>query len=298
MAPAAGRWSERPPGARSAAARASAELGPPGRRVDGCWSDRRGGCGAFELATRATSPARCSPPPRWRHSCTRATSMSTRGSGSGVARRGSRRAARWRRRGRGRRVAATGRRGLRRRRRELHEVGRHQAEESVAQMLDEALGDCPGIVADVDEASHRRQRPALIVVDERLDEVVERQFLAERRRRRRRAPPRGDQLKRRQGVVLADSAGVTAASTAVGRHVEAGVGSSASTSGRWKRRCWCVAVVSRPFAGRWWRARTRRRPSAAFGATRGGSMYRHNTGRQVAFDVCGRRPRGEDAHSS
>ena len=43
---------------------------------------------------------------------------------------------------------------------QLHEVGRHQAEEAVAQVLDEPLGDRARVVTDVDEAGHRRQRPA------------------------------------------------------------------------------------------------------------------------------------------
>ncbi len=101
---------------------------------------------------------------------------------------------------------------------QLHEVGRHQAEEAVAQVLDEALGDRPRVVADVDEPGHRRQRPAGIVVDERLDEVVERQLLAEL------AAGVGDQLERRQRVARRAGTLGDGGVDGVGRHVEPGVG--------------------------------------------------------------------------
>ena len=78
--------------------------------------------------------------------------------------------------------------------RQLHELGGHQAEESVTQVFDEPLGDRARVVADVDEGGHGRQRPPGVVLDERLDELVERQLLAER------SAGVGDQLERRQRV--------------------------------------------------------------------------------------------------
>ena len=101
---------------------------------------------------------------------------------------------------------------------ELHEVGRHQAEEAVAQVLDEALGDRARVVTDVDEPGHRRQRPPGIVLDERLDEVVERQLLAER------PAGVGDQLERRQRVPRRSGTLRDGGVDGVGGDVEPGVG--------------------------------------------------------------------------
>ena len=101
---------------------------------------------------------------------------------------------------------------------QLHELGGHQAEEPVAQVLDEPLGDRARVVTDVDEGGHRRQRPARIVLDERLDELVERQLLAER------SAGVGDQLERRQRVAGRAGTLGDGGVERLGRHVEPGVG--------------------------------------------------------------------------
>ena len=100
---------------------------------------------------------------------------------------------------------------------QLHEVGSHQAQEAVAQVLDELLGDRARVVTGVDEAGHRRQGMPGVAVDEGVDELVEAQLLAHR------PAGVGDQLERRQRVAgrpgtLGDGGG-----EGVGGHVEAGV---------------------------------------------------------------------------
>ena len=100
---------------------------------------------------------------------------------------------------------------------QLHEVGGHQAEEAVAQVLDEPFGDRARVVPDVDEGGHRRQRPPGIVLDEGLDELVERQLLAER------PAGVGDQLERRQRVARRAGALGDGGVEGLGRNVEPGV---------------------------------------------------------------------------
>ena len=126
-------------------------------------------------------------------SWTRATSTSTRGRGRGAARRGSRRAARSpdeRRRPERWAWAASvvdlvG---------QLHELGRHQREEPVAQVPDERLGDRARVVPALTAWAIAVEGPARIVLDQRLDELVERQLVAGV------AAGVGDQLERRQRV--------------------------------------------------------------------------------------------------
>ena len=80
------------------------------------------------------------------------------------------------------------------RRRQLHQLGRHQRQEPVAQVADELLGhvrgSCPALTAWAIAVSAL----AGVVVDQRLDELVEAQVLADV------AAGAGDQLERRQGV--------------------------------------------------------------------------------------------------
>ena len=77
---------------------------------------------------------------------------------------------------------------------QLDELRGHQAQEPVAQVLHQSLGNRARVVTSVDEGRHRRQRPARVVIDQRLDELVERQLLAKR------SAGVGDQLEGRQGV--------------------------------------------------------------------------------------------------
>ena len=79
-------------------------------------------------------------------------------------------------------------------RRQLHQLGRHQRQEPVAQVAHQLLGDGARVVPGIDEGGHRRERLAGIVGDQRLDELIEAQVLTDV------AARTGDQLERRQGV--------------------------------------------------------------------------------------------------
>ena len=149
--------------------------------------------------------------------------------------------------------------------RQLHELGRHQRQEPVAHEADQLLGQRARVATDADRVRHHRQRPARVVIDERLDELVERNGLDDV------AADARHQLERRQGVARRTAA---LAQHRVERGVadlEAGVvGDPAHVLGQHVRRQQVELQVLRAAAdgvadtsaGRWWRARTRRAAAA------------------------------------
>ena len=58
-------------------------------------------------------------------------------------------------------------------RRQLHQFGRHQRQEPVAQVADEVLGQRPRVAARRDGVRHHRERSPGVALDHRLDELVE-----------------------------------------------------------------------------------------------------------------------------
>ena len=94
---------------------------------------------------------------------------------------------------------------------ELHQLGSHQREEPVAEVADQLLGERAGIAAEADRVGHGGEHAPRIVVDHRLDELVEVDHVGDVAARGR------HQLERRQRV-----AGRTAALREDG--VDGGVG--------------------------------------------------------------------------
>ena len=145
-------------------------------------------------SSRDIKLCRSAPAASW-VSCTNATSSSSRGSGA------------WRistsispRRSIARTIDAAPSRGCQRRHllfafgRKLHQLGCHQRQEAVAEVADDLLGQRPRVAALLHGMGNDGERPARIVLDERLDELVERRGLG------RLATAGGDQLERRDGV--------------------------------------------------------------------------------------------------
>ena len=77
---------------------------------------------------------------------------------------------------------------------QLDELGRHQRQEAVAQVADDLFGQRPRVAALQHGMGDHGERPAGVVFDERLDELVERRGLGVV------AAAGGDQLERRDRV--------------------------------------------------------------------------------------------------
>ena len=101
---------------------------------------------------------------------------------------------------------------------QLHQLGRHQRQEPVAQVADQRLGEGAGLVPGVDRGRHGGEGAAGIVLDEGLDELLERKRLAGL------GPGAGDQLERRQRVAGRAAALLERGIDGFVAEVEAGVG--------------------------------------------------------------------------
>ena len=77
---------------------------------------------------------------------------------------------------------------------EQHQLGRHQREEPVAEVADQLLGERARVAAEADRVGHGGEHAARIVVDHRLDELVEVDHVGDV------AAGGGHQLERRQRV--------------------------------------------------------------------------------------------------
>ena len=78
--------------------------------------------------------------------------------------------------------------------RQLHQLGRHERQEAVAQVTDDVVGERARVAPLLHRVGDDRERTTGIVLDERLDELVERGG------EQRLAAARGDQLERRHAL--------------------------------------------------------------------------------------------------
>ena len=201
-----GGWRRLGAGRSARCASAARRARPPScvRPVDGSTGAATAGVGTWPVASACSRTAtRAARAPMSSAaaaggvaaSCTRATSTRTRGSGawrSSVRISPSRSIARTR--AAGPRRCAWAARTSTWWAEQLHELGRHQRQEPVAEVAHEGLGQRPRLVAGVDGVGQRGEGVAGVVLDQRLDELVERQGVTGV------AAGVGDQLERRQGI--------------------------------------------------------------------------------------------------